>query len=204
MAAPDTTRLVDAATIRSSVSGLTDTGKFPAPVLERFCRRFEDLCVTHLGFSPVPRTATETLYPTYGRLPLLARPRVTSIVSIDYSSGGAPDPGDVGIDGRCLTLKSGAAWPRGIAVTVVYVHGCDPDDPTNLVPAALIDGCIEFVRAEALQQVGSQPRNVTGERTDFGWIPEPTADPSKGRYTRWTVVNEAMNQVPSEHPVQVA
>lgn len=199
---PDTP-YVTAADIRAAVTGLSAQTTDDPPVyvipdatLERFVSRFEYLAESGPGGKGVaftPRTHTETVTIGHtGRL-VLSWPRVIEVTGIAYDVGTAPEVADVEIlNGWDVRLTSGALWPCGTRATVTYLHGY-PEPP-----AAVIDGCIEFVRAEVLQQTGSQPRNVTGERTDLGWIPTPTADPSKGRPTRWQIVNEALAEVPDE------
>lgn len=194
---------IDPDAIRAAVTGLSDMTTDDPPVLvfsdetlARFVARFETLAeqgITGKGVAFTPRTATETVKIGRSRRLLVDHSRATTILSITYDVGTAPDVGDVDIEDGCeLVLAGCMLWPWGTWVTVTYLHGY-PEPP-----AAIIDGCIEFVRAEAIQQEGSQPRNVTGERTELGWIPTPTADPGKGRPTRWQIVNEALAQVPDE------
>lgn len=181
---------VTAAEIRAAVSGLADETMFPDPTLERFVERFEQLAESYRGVAFTPRTATDEILASRGPL-LLSCPRVTEVTAISYDTGTAPEVEDVTIRGGSSLYQAGC-WPQGRWVTVTYLHGyLSP-------PPAVVDACIEFVRAEALQQKGSQPRNTVGVRDDMGWSYESTADPAKGRPTKWLVVNDALNSIPDE------
>lgn len=201
--APDTP-YISADDIRASVTGLSarlpddSDYKIPDSTLERFLTRWENLVEAEVGFPLTPRTRTLTVAAGRGPI-LLPVMHVSEITAITYDVGTAPAVGDLVIvdgyevwpgpivDPACS--RHAAVWPAGRLVTFDIVYGLPSP------PATAVDGGIEFVRSEALQQAGSQPRNVTGERTDLGWIPEPTADRSKGRLTRWTVCNEAIDQL---------
>lgn len=176
--------------VRDAVTGLEDETKYPDATLQRFISRYEDMAERYRGVAFTPRTETRTFTAASGPI-LSPHPRVSAVSAVAYDEGTAPDPADVLItDGFILSIRPG--WPVGRRVTLTYTHGY-PEPP-----AAVIDGCIEFVRAEARQQKDSQPRNVTGVRDDLGWSYESTADWDAGRPTKWLVVNEALNSVPDE------
>lgn len=184
--------ILSAAEIRAAVTGLADDTKYPDATLERFEARFSALAGDYLGIAVETTETTETVASNgHAHLLPLSHEYVTEVSAISYDVGTAPTTAEVTIQhGSSLALVPAYSyWPDARQVTVTYTHGYET------TPPALIDACIEYVRAEALQQAGSQPRNVTGERTDLGWIPEPTADVSKGRPTRWNVVNEALNSL---------
>lgn len=193
---PDTP-YITAAEARAAVTGLADEAAFPDATLNRFVSRFEQLAESYRGVAFTPRYTTDEIL-AGGRGPLLlTRPRATEVTAIAYDTGTAPEVEDVTIRGG-FALHLESCWPAGRWVTVTYLNGYPSP------PAAVIDACIEFVRAEALQQKGSQPRNTVGVRDDMGWSYESTADPSKGRPTKWLVVNDALNSVPDERVPGIA
>lgn len=177
--------------IRAEVSGL-DAPKYSDATLARYVRRFEGLAERYRGVAYRVRTETAITARPWGcgwwRLPHIHVSAITT-ATLDGVTV-VPTPTRIVADRLGdLVEMSGAG---GSLFT--YTHGyVEP-------PQAILDACVEFVRAEARQQKDSQPRNATGIRDDLGWSYESTADWDNGRPTKWLAVNEFLNQVRDERP----
>lgn len=174
-------------------AALSDDTTYPDELLEAKVARFEALAETYRGTAFVEREFTDVVdVPLHSCWKIeVHQPHVLSVSSVTYWDGTTADLANIKADGRRLYFSDGAWFTPG-KTTIVYTAGYTSP------PAAVLDACYEFVRAEVLATVGDQPRNTLSYSSGDWTYREATADIAAGRPTKWIVVNDALNEVPDE------
>lgn len=170
--------------LRTRVSVLDDP-EIEDEHLEDLVAEFEDICERYLNVAYEPREETETADLCRASKFLTKWPKVTAVSEITVD--------DVAVTGHTFTdgwsIELGSTYTGVFSVT--YTHGFEAPTPT------ILRACREYVRACALADRSSVPRDVISQSGDGFTTRYSTPDWSKGRPTGYTEVDRLLRSVQS-------
>lgn len=160
--------------------------------VDELIAEFEEVAEDYLGFSCVPRTATEVVsVASFSDRLVLARPKVRSVTSVTIDGVAlAAASYETDLAAGVIRRVSGGMFSPADPATVVYVHGLT--EP----PVRIKRACALYVASVAESEKSGTSRNVLSQGMDGGTTRYSTPDKRAGRPTGWLEVDRLLNSVP--------